>query len=263
VETRYRLVAQSELGPGIQAGVALHRAERAGRYDRAEIDRFGFINTHLRRALAIGAKLGSLGTQQRLTVDLLNRSVSATILLDENQRVVFMNRAAEQLMVQPDGIRIWSGGIRLALSKENEQLQKLIARVTASQQSQRSLGEVMQATRPSGRRSYGIWVAGVAEAPSPMTLFRPVIWVLINDPEHAAVPSALQLQALFGLTLAEARLAICLAAGDSLREAADELEITYGTSRTRLIQLFQKTGTQSQGQLIQLLLGCLPAVERS
>jgi hypothetical protein len=29
VETRYRLVAQSELGPSIQAGVALHRAERA------------------------------------------------------------------------------------------------------------------------------------------------------------------------------------------------------------------------------------------
>jgi DNA-binding CsgD family transcriptional regulator len=61
------------------------------------------------------------------------------------------------------------------------------------------------------------------------------------------------------MTLAEARLAICLAAGGSLRTAADKLGITYGTARTRLIQLFQKTGTKSQGQLIQLLLGCLPA----
>ena len=261
VETRYRLVAQSELGPEFQAGVALHRARRAGSFDPAEIENFGLINQHLRRALAVGVKLGSLATQQQLTADLLNRSSSAVILLDANRRVVFMNSAAEALKLRPDGIRISSTGIRLALQREDEHLRKLIARVMTSQQSQRSVGEVMRATRPSGRRSYGIWVTGVAQPPTALTVFRPVTWVLINDPERPAGPPAPHLQALFGMTQAEARLAICLAAGDSLKAAAEELGITYGTARTRLIQLFQKTNTQSQAQLVKLLLGCLPAVE--
>jgi DNA-binding CsgD family transcriptional regulator len=261
VETRYRLVAQSQMGLNFQAGVALHRARRAGRYRPDEIDRFGLINEHLRRALALGAKLGSLATRQRLTADLLDRSVSAIILLDASRQVVFMNRAAEDLKARLDGIRLSSNGIHLSVPQEDEHLRMLITRVTASQQSQRSIGEVMRATRPSGRRPYGIWVAAVAQSPAALTAFRPAVWVLINDPERPTGPPASHLQSLFGMTQAEAKLAIRLAAGDSLKAAAEELGITYGTARTRLIQLFQKTNTQSQTQLIRLLLGCLPAVE--
>lgn len=261
VETRYRLVAQSEIGPELQAGVALHRAHRVGRYEPPEIDHFGLINEHLRRALAVGVKLGSLASQRQLTADLLDLSVSAIILLDANRRVVFMNRAAEQLNVRADGVRLSSDGIHLAAPREDEHLRKLIAQVLESQQSQHSFGEVMRASRTSGRRPYGIWVAGVAQPPTALTVFRPAVWVLISDPEQSAGPPVPHLRALFGMTDAEARLAILLAAGASLRTAAEELGITYGTARTRLIQLFQKTSTQSQGQLIQLLLGCLPAMD--
>jgi DNA-binding CsgD family transcriptional regulator/PAS domain-containing protein len=261
VETRYRLVAQSELGPELQAGVALHRARRAGRYDPIEIDHFGLVNEHLRRALAIGVKLGSIAARQQLTADLLDRNISAIVLLDASRRVVFTNRAAEEVETQHDGIRISSDGIHLAAHHEDEHLRKLITRVTDSQRSQRSFGEVMRATRPSGRRPYGIWVAGVAQSPVALTAFRPAVWVVISDPERSVGPPMPHLQALFGLTQAEARLAVSLAAGESLQAAAEELGITYGTARTRLVQLFQKTDTRSQGQLIQLLLRCLPAVE--
>jgi len=260
VETRYRLVAQSEMGAELQAGIALHRTRRAGRYDQDDIGRFSVIDDHLRRALAVGVKLGSLATQQQITADLLDRNVSAIVLLDAHRRVVFMNRAAEELKARADGVRISADGIRLASRQEDEHLQTLISRLIVSQQSQRSFGEVMQATRPSGRQPYGVWVAAVAQSPVALTVFRPAVWVLINDPENPASPPAPHLQALFGMTQAEAKLAIRLAAGESLRTAADALGITYGTARTRLIQLFQKTNTQSQGQLIQLLLACLPAV---
>jgi hypothetical protein len=97
VETRYRLAVQSHLGSNLQAGVALHRARRAGRYGSTDIGRLEVINEHLRRALAVGVKLGSLATQQRLTADLLDRNVSAIILLDASRRLVFMNRTAEEL----------------------------------------------------------------------------------------------------------------------------------------------------------------------
>jgi DNA-binding CsgD family transcriptional regulator len=258
VETRHRLVGQHDLGSKLQAGIALHRARRAGRYDSTDIGRFQRINDHLRRALAIGVKLGSLATQQRLTADLLNRHVSAIILLDTHRRVVFMNSAAEDLRTRIDGIRVFHDGIRLAVRQEDDRLQALLTRVIASQQSQRSLGEVMQASRPSGRQPYGIRVLGVAQSPHALTAFRPAVWVLISDPERPGGPPVPHLQALFRMTQAEARLAVHLAAGKTLRAAADELGITYGTARTRLTQLFRKTNTQSQGQLIRLLLTCCP-----
>ncbi|MGH7727595.1 MAG: hypothetical protein ACREM2_02220 [Vulcanimicrobiaceae bacterium] len=48
-----------------------------------------------------------------------------------------------------------------------------------------------------------------------------------------------------------------MARGADLREAADELHITYGTARSRLAEIFQKTETCRQGELIELLLGTL------
>lgn len=258
VETRHRLVAQCDLGSKLQAGVALHRARRAGRYSSTDIGRFQIINEHLRRALAIGVKLGSLATQQRLTADLLNRNVSAIILLDAHRRVVFMNRSAEEINTRTDGIRVLPDGIRLAVRHEDDRLQALVTRVIASQQSQRSMAEVMQVSRTSGRRPYGIWVTGVAQSPMALNVFRPAVWVMISDPERATGLAVPHLEALFRMTQAEARLAIRLAGGETLRATAHELGITYGTARTRLTQLFRKTNTQSQGQLIRLLLTCCP-----
>ena len=263
VETRYRLVAQSELGDGLQAGIALHRAHRAGRFDAAEIKRLAIINEHLQRALAIGERLGSLASRQQITADLLDRSVSAIILLDANRHVFFTNRAADALNARFDGIRLTTSGVHLSTMQEEERLRVLIDRVMDSRQSQRSSGEAMRITRPSGRRSYNVWIAGVAQSPIALSAFRPAIWLVISDPESPAGPPVPHLQALFGMTQAEARLAVRLASGSSLHSAADQLGITYGTARTRLIQLFQKTGTKSQGQLIHLLLSCLPGVELS
>jgi DNA-binding CsgD family transcriptional regulator len=59
---------------------------------------------------------------------------------------------------------------------------------------------------------------------------------------------------MFGLTEAEARLADVLAAGEDLRAAALKLRITYGTARTRLAEIFQKTNTHRQAELVTLLL---------
>jgi DNA-binding CsgD family transcriptional regulator len=65
------------------------------------------------------------------------------------------------------------------------------------------------------------------------------------------------LQSAFGLTEAEARLATLLADGIELRVAAEILGITYGSARTRLAEIFQKTETKRQGELIRLLLSTI------
>ena len=64
--------------------------------------------------------------------------------------------------------------------------------------------------------------------------------------------------ALFGLTPREAALAARLVCGETLRDAARARFISIHTARTQLAQLFAKTGTGQQSQLVALLLGAIP-----
>ena len=62
----------------------------------------------------------------------------------------------------------------------------------------------------------------------------------------------------FGLTPAEARLALHLVAGETLRSAAVKLSISYETARTSLKNIFGKTGTCRQAELVIIILTALP-----
>lgn len=64
-----------------------------------------------------------------------------------------------------------------------------------------------------------------------------------------------RLRADFGLTRAEARLALALAAGRSLAEAAELFGRKLSTIRSQLQQIFAKTGASRQAELVVLLLG--------
>ena len=67
----------------------------------------------------------------------------------------------------------------------------------------------------------------------------------------------------FGLTPAEARLALHLVAGETLRSAEAKLCITYETARTHLKNIFNKTGTSRQAELVIVIVTALPQLRWS
>jgi len=68
------------------------------------------------------------------------------------------------------------------------------------------------------------------------------------------------LRSHFGLTPAEARLALHLVTGETLRSAAAKLSISYQTARTHLKNIFKKTTTYRQTQLVIVILTVLPGL---
>ena len=66
------------------------------------------------------------------------------------------------------------------------------------------------------------------------------------------------LRSHFGLTLAEARLALHLVGGETLRSAAIKLGISYETTRSFLKKIFAKTQTCRQAELVIVILTALP-----
>jgi len=72
------------------------------------------------------------------------------------------------------------------------------------------------------------------------------------------VPSPSVLTGLFDLSPAEARLAMALSRGQSLKDFATEAGITFGTVRKYLDRIYLKTGTHRQNELVALLKGAQP-----
>jgi len=115
----------------------------------------------------------------------------------------------------------------------------------------------MQTGRASGKRPYVILVCSLSRQFPALTSVRPAVCVVITDPDAQKPLPEDRIQSVFGLTAAEARLASLLASGVDLRSAAEMLKITYGTARVRLAEIFHKTETRRQGELIRLLLTTL------
>jgi DNA-binding CsgD family transcriptional regulator/PAS domain-containing protein len=251
-DLRFRMVGQVSPAPAVQAGVSMLRTSKSGRFEPADIERFAFLQRHIHRALALGFRLGSLGTLQQCTTELLDRNPAAILLLDDQKRIVYANRRAEALHTARDGMSL-SGGLQLASNQDNDKLQTLIVQ-TIADSSLATAGGGMQASRPSGRRPYVILVYPMSARYETLMALRPAVCVVVIDPEVTASVPLERLQAVLGLTEAEARLAALLAEGQDLRDAALQLGITYGTARTRLATIFQKTDTRRQGELIKLLL---------
>ena len=256
-DTRYRLVGQSQPAEQVQAGVALHRARNVGRYEPSDIEHFAVLHRHLQRALAIAFRLGTLGTLQKCTTELLDRHPAAVVLLDGRGRVVYFNRRAADLQAKGDGIQLAISGLTLRRKADNDHLRVLIGR--AMFRPGTPVGGMMRAVRPSGKRPYGIFVSPISRDSPALTDVRPAVCVMITDPDGRRPPLSSRLRTVFGLTEAEARLADRLAAGDDLRSAASELGVTYGTARTRLAEIFQKTNTHRQAELVSLLLSAAAA----
>jgi DNA-binding CsgD family transcriptional regulator len=81
----------------------------------------------------------------------------------------------------------------------------------------------------------------------------PAAVVLITDPERQRPVAADSLRHTYGLTPREAVLAIALGQGQTLDEAAEQLQMRYETARTHLRRILSKTETSRQTELALLL----------
>ena len=77
------------------------------------------------------------------------------------------------------------------------------------------------------------------------------VWILA--PQLPRLPDARILAVLFGLSRAEARLALRLLAGQTPQECAREAGVGVATVRSQLHSMFAKTGARRQAELVALL----------
>ncbi|HBG29305.1 MAG TPA: helix-turn-helix transcriptional regulator, partial [Gammaproteobacteria bacterium] len=106
-----------------------------------------------------------------------------------------------------------------------------------------------------GRARLGVIVRSIPLRPWSERRRRPAVVVFVRAPEsNAGQPSQEFVRHLFGFTPMQAQLALLLAEGLTLDEAAARMNVRRNTARSHLRAIFHKTGVTRQTMLVRLLL---------
>jgi DNA-binding CsgD family transcriptional regulator len=117
-------------------------------------------------------------------------------------------------------------------------------------------GGAIAIERPLGRLPLNILVAPLTERTGAEFGFqRPLVILFITDPQRdTGVPIAV-LQQLYGLTAAEAEIALGVADGLSAEQIAEARGKSLNTARTQLKAVLAKMGVSRQTDVVRLIVG--------
>jgi DNA-binding CsgD family transcriptional regulator len=218
----------------------------------ADLERLSVLGPHLRRALGIEEQMSLLRRRSDDAAEAFDSVPLAMMVVDADQRPMSVNRAARDMLADGDGLYIEGGRVEARMQEIATAFTAAVRGATAGEAGRR-VGGGLVVPRAGGRRPLTMFMAPMRAADGPGCAL-----IVAKDPERTAtIPSDL-LARLYGLTVAETRVAVALAQGKSPAEISADLRIKADTVRTNLKRVFAKTDTNRQAELVQLLLSTMP-----
>lgn len=210
----------------------------------------------LQRVVPLYVVIGDMERRLRVAEHILETSGVGMILVDGRSHVLDLNETARALLNDTPGIMIRDGILMTDHAGSGSTLKEAISAMAERQSRERDDSCYVSVALDRDDRVLPLTLIvrpgppfGPVSAPSRRTAV-----VVLRDPARRAVLAAPDLEQLFALSRAEARLAGILADGQNLEDAAAELGISRNTARAQLQAIFGKTGTNRQADLVRLLL---------
>ncbi len=180
------------------------------------------------------------------------------LLLDAKGSILRTNSTARRLLEEDDGLSESEQQLVIADAPAARRLERILQQCAALDPTQggAQVGVPLLIPRPSGQRRYEVLVTP-ASAETSGSPGAPQVTILICDPTYRPEVNPEILQAFYGLTPVEANVAASLAGGLSVDEVATRLNVSRHTIRNHLKQVFWKTDTHRQGELVARLVSGL------
>jgi DNA-binding CsgD family transcriptional regulator len=209
---------------------------------------------HLRRAIAIQRTLPDSAAQDIEPSAVLELMNHAALIVERECQVVSTNATAIAMVRQHDGLGITAGGRLVTTTAAGDNsLGQTVRRALPDAASMPACGGTLLCRRPSGRRSYLVYVAPLAASGLVDSSAKRTALVVVVDPEHIPEPPSTVLRNLYELTATEADIAMRVTRADELKTIAADLNVSITTVRTHLQHIFTKTETHRQAELVRLL----------
>jgi DNA-binding CsgD family transcriptional regulator len=237
------------------AAFGVWRPSRLGPFNRSIAERLAELVPHLQRALYINARTAELEMTRTASAELLNGLQQPVLLVDAACRILFANRASEDILTDILGLRSDTKGVlRGSLPAETDMLHKAVAQSACPTRFGGRGGGSLLLSRGGLRSPLTVLVIPLPVETYWLAPRRPAAVLFLTDPERTRNPTAASLQCSFGLTRTEAAMAIEVLNGGGLKAVAARLGIAPTTARTHLTSIFNKTRTRRQAELVRILL---------
>lgn len=183
------------------------------------------------------------GRHAAATLDMLNASV---LVVGGGLRLLYANPAGRRMLERPGGITLGADNVcRVAASDEGKALKEMVGDCLADPESR-----VRWCALEASDGSACISLVAIPQSDAG----RGNVILLCGDASAHSSMSLEALQALFGLSPAEAAIVLALSRGERLEDAARISGVTLSSARTYLKRAFMKTGVGRQADLVKLVL---------
>lgn len=237
--------------------VALQRSLAQGPYSKDELAALASLSTPLSAAGTMTSALGF--ARAEAAAQAFQISGTPALLLGRQGYVLSANTAAEALF-GPD-LDVKQKRLRSADSHANIALDEALKSVYSS-----SLSSVQpHAPVILPRRGRLPLLAYVMRLPMlSVDVFAPCqAAILLHDPQASAAPRADVLRLVYGLSAAEARIAVLLAEGLTIADASERLRISALTGRNQIGSAMSKMGVGRQAELVAAVMRLAPRIKTS
>lgn len=245
--------------------LGIHRGASVGEFGADAREFLARVVPHLARAVLLREALATASARQQMTESALDVLHVGVAITDAKGTLLFINRAGERFVAAS------RGSLRIERGRLKAQPPRDAARLSAS------IGQASMTTAGHGVFAGSEMRLHCEDGPALQLFVTPLSRARLG-PEFKAPagcaalffcrPGSVRLNArnvaqLYGLTPAEARLAVRLAKGEGAKQAAERLGVSPHTVRAQTKAIFAKTGCRRQSELVSALLqGILPQLDR-
>jgi len=239
----------------------LQRTRSGGCYTEQDIASLNLLGPHLKRAVDLYYQFNQLQLFNKSTTQILDQLPLAAFLLDQDSAIRYQNSQAEGLL--SEGIQLKVLGNRLVLTgSEGSRFSLMIHDAVASGQGQKAGSQAaLNVFDTNGEPQMEVSVSPLVVDDSEFGFqYRKVMaLVYIKDSKNQPRFSIKTAMELYGFTRKEAQICHLLCCGYNVEKIAARTSTSFHTVRTHIKRLLRKTNSNSQSQVVSVVLSGLAA----
>lgn len=238
------------------AAIAIQRSRDRGKWSNRRMELLTELVPHIQRALKIHREFSRLKSRETALQIGLDKMVMGLVLFDHLGHVVYTNPMADTILKKHPAVQKHGERIIGTHPEDGRKLNDLVNRAVRLTSSANFEPQAIGLRGPKGGDVLPVLVTAIRPrdrlADTSGNRIRAAMY--FSDPTHSHPMSPDTLIEAYGLTAAEAWVAIGIANGLSVEEVAEQSGTSINTARSQLRSIFRKTETSRQTELVKLLL---------
>ena len=216
---------------------------------------FQIFSQHIFKAIGQSNRLQHMFGDQYLYEHIMHDQKHATIIVDEQLNIVWLNNTSKTLLSRPGDLGYKDR--KLAINKLGLAAKLKLTVKNAVLESEKDKEKCVLYKIQQDEQILAIAIFSSQRKTVFASDKSRVATIMIRLPAKLGAESAEKLKLLFDLTPSEAKLAIAIASGISLNDYSSTEHKSIHTVRSTAKRILSKTNTRSQPELVGLILGRL------